>query len=204
MSFFWLCRPLPLLTPYALIGGLWDNAPPMTSLLAIDTSTDACSVALNDDGDIRQQLAVQPRQHNQLLFPMLEEILGPGKRPSLDGIAFSSGPGSFTGLRVGCSAVQGLAYTLNLRCLPVNTLACLAQGAIRRGLASEGQYVLSLIDARVGELYFALFRVDQGMAKEVLPPAVAKPELLEVELPAPTVIAVGDGLALAEHGAWGP
>ena len=171
----------------------------MTSILALDTSTDACSVALYDDGELSQQLKQQPRQHNRILFPMLEELLPAGKRASLDALAYTSGPGSFTGLRVGCSAAQGLAFTLGLPCVPITTLACLAQGAVREGLAANNDLVLSLLDARVGELYFALYRINDGLPEAVTPAAVARPESFPTELPGQRLIAVGDGLALAEH-----
>ena len=168
----------------------------MTTILAIDTSTDACSVAAYHDGHVEQRLEIQPRQHNQLLFPMLEEIMPAGKLEHLDALCYTSGPGSVTGLRVGCSAVQGIAFARGLRCIAVTSLACLAQGVIRQGLASDGDRMLCLIDARVGEIYFALYMIREWLAEEIQAPAIAKPEDLAAHLPDRALIAVGDGLAL--------
>ena len=167
----------------------------MTTILAIDTSTDACSVAVYRDGLVEQRLEIQPRQHNQLLFPMLEELMPPGMLGQVDALCYTSGPGSFTGLRVGCSAVQGIAFAQDLRCMPVTSLACLAQGAIRQGLASEGQQLVSLIDAKVGEIYYAVFTVTAGLPRQQVAPGIARPEDLAMQLPAADLVAVGDGLA---------
>ncbi|MEM1113872.1 MAG: tRNA (adenosine(37)-N6)-threonylcarbamoyltransferase complex dimerization subunit type 1 TsaB [Pseudomonadota bacterium] len=170
----------------------------MPSLLAIDTSTDACSVALSHEGFVTQRLVVEPRRHNQLLLPMLEEILVPGKLRELDAIAYGCGPGSFTGLRVACSAVQGLAFAAQRPCIGVSTLAALAQGAIRDGLAAEGQCVLGLLDARIGEVYAGIYRVMSGRAEEIHGPRVAVPDILSFENAAENVVAVGDGASFVE------
>jgi len=171
----------------------------MSSILAIETSTDACSVALYRDGAVDQRLEIKPRQHNRLLFAMLEEILPAGKLQELDAIAFGNGPGSFTGLRVACSAVQGLAFAADLPCIGVSTLACQAQGALRRGLLSEGDRVISLIDARVKEIYAGAYRIDAGLAVEIEAAVAVPPDSLSVEDNSQPAIAIGNGLVFEEQ-----
>jgi tRNA threonylcarbamoyladenosine biosynthesis protein TsaB len=111
----------------------------MTAILAIETATDACSVALYRDGHYSQRHEVLPRQHNQRLFSMLGELLPAGslRDQGIDALAYGCGPGSFTGLRIAASAVQGLAFASNLPALPVSTLACQVATALRQGV-TEG------------------------------------------------------------------
>jgi len=126
-------------------------------ILALDAVTEACSAALWMDGTLQQRYSVAPREHTRLILPMVDELLqeadlSPG---DLDLIAFDRGPGSFTGIRVTLSVVQGLAFATDLPVLPVSSLAALAHAACRaRGATS----VLSLIDARMGELYWGYYR----------------------------------------------
>ena len=121
----------------------------MTGLLAIETATDACSVAVYLDGQVRERHAIAPRQHSKLLFAMLEELLPGGdlRAQGIDAIAYGCGPGSFTGLRIAASAVQGLAYSSNLPAIAVSTMAVLAQSALRLGegdaRAERGQKLMS-------------------------------------------------------------
>ena len=97
----------------------------MTGILAIDTATDACSVAAFVDGQIRELHEVIPRQHSQRLFGMLRELLPSGdlRSQGIGAIAYGCGPGSFTGLRIAASAVQGLAYANELPAVSISSLA---------------------------------------------------------------------------------
>lgn len=164
----------------------------MTSILAVDTSTEACSVALYRGGEVTALQEIAPRRHNQLLLAMLRDLMPSGPQV-LDAVAYGSGPGSFTGLRIAASAVQGLCFATGLPALPVSTLACQVYRAIRLGHAGEGDYVLSTLDAHIGELYWALYRIDNGRVLEATPAQVVKPGLL-----APSgsgaLVAVGGGL----------
>jgi tRNA threonylcarbamoyladenosine biosynthesis protein TsaB len=172
----------------------------MTGLLAIDTATDACSVALLRDGHVQQCLELAPRRHNQLLFTMLRELLPGGDLRShgVHAIAYGTGPGSFTGLRIAASAVQGLAYASGLPILPVSTLACQAQTALRDALVAEGDTVLSVIDARIGEIYWALFHFEGGLARPLSAAAACVPE--ELAVPGTGVLqVVGSGAAFADQ-----
>src|SRR5690554_7950444 len=98
-------------------------------LLAIDTATEACSVALLVDGQVFDRYAVIPRLHARQLLPMVQQVLdeaGTGLA-AVDAIAFGQGPGAFTGLRIAAGVVQGLAFALDKPVLPVSSLAAIAQ-----------------------------------------------------------------------------
>ncbi|UCE90616.1 MAG: tRNA (adenosine(37)-N6)-threonylcarbamoyltransferase complex dimerization subunit type 1 TsaB, partial [Pseudomonadota bacterium] len=126
-------------------------------LLAIETATEACSVALAVDGDVRDRFEIAPRGHAGLVLPMAKALLaeaGLGLR-ELDALVFGRGPGAFTGLRIAAGVVQGLAYGAELPVVPVSSLATLAQGVSAQTGASD---VLAVFDARMGEVYWGAFR----------------------------------------------
>jgi tRNA threonylcarbamoyladenosine biosynthesis protein TsaB len=153
----------------------------MTGILAIDTATDACSVAVFVDGQYRELHEVAPRQHSQRLFPMLRELLPSGdlQAQGIGAIAYGCGPGSFTGLRIVASAVQGLAFTNALPAVAISTLACQAQTALRLEYVDETSTVLSLLDARINEVYAAVYRFEQGRAVLQRGPVACAPEDIE-------------------------
>lgn len=103
----------------------------MSRILALDTSTDACSVALDLDGRLYGEFVVEPRRHTHLLLPMVERVLAEAgvALSALDAIAFGRGPGSFAGIRIATGAAQGLALGADLPLLPVSTLAAMAVNA---------------------------------------------------------------------------
>ncbi|MDX9741521.1 MAG: tRNA (adenosine(37)-N6)-threonylcarbamoyltransferase complex dimerization subunit type 1 TsaB [Gammaproteobacteria bacterium] len=125
-------------------------------LLAIDTSTIACSVALCIDGEAMERYELAPQRHADLVLPMAESLLSESglALAELDAIAFARGPGAFTGLRIAAAVTQGMAYGADLPVIPVSTLAVLAQGVISDGLADR---VLAAMDARMGEVYWGAF-----------------------------------------------
>jgi tRNA threonylcarbamoyladenosine biosynthesis protein TsaB len=166
----------------------------MTGILAIETATDICSIAVSIDGQIRECYEVAPRQHNQLLFSMLEELLPGGtlKKQGIEFIAYGSGPGSFTGLRIAASAVQGLAYSCGLPVVAVPTLAVLAQNALRCGEVSANDNVLCILDARINEVYSAVYQYEDELALLREGPWACAPANLVLDKPGP-LTAVGDG-----------
>ncbi len=175
----------------------------MPAILALDTATDACSVALARDGVVDSRFEVVPRQHSQRLFTMLEEVVPRGNPADhgIDVLAFNRGPGSFTGLRIACSAVQGLAYSSGLPIAAESTLACMAQGAWRRGHADPEQQVLVLLDARINELYFGLYALRDGCAEAQVPDGVCAPAALPADLGVASgeLLAIGNGLEALEE-----
>lgn len=163
----------------------------MTNILALDTSTDACSVAVSIAGEVQERYAVLPRQHSHLLLAMLEELVPGGdlRAAGIDLLAYGAGPGSFTGLRIAASAAQGMAFAAALPAVAVSSLACQALTALRQGLVVEGDCVLSLMDARIDECYWALFEMGDGLPHTLLSSAVAKPE----HIPVTQILARGSG-----------
>jgi len=151
----------------------------MSKILAIDSSTEACSVALLLDGKVFKRFQLAPRKHAELLLPMVDDILKQAdvSLVELDAIACCVGPGAFTGLRIAVSVAQGLAFASNLPCIAVSSLEMLAIGAFEK---TKANICLSAIDARMKEIYFAIFkRQDDGNAKLLGSECVIDP--LEIE-----------------------
>ncbi|MGK2960087.1 MAG: tRNA (adenosine(37)-N6)-threonylcarbamoyltransferase complex dimerization subunit type 1 TsaB [Candidatus Malihini olakiniferum] len=132
-----------------------------TRILALDTATEACSVALWNDGQIFSIYEECPREHTQRVLPMVQQVLAENgvALSSLDVLAFGQGPGSFTGVRIGIGIAQGLALGADLPMLGISTLATMAQGAWNRMGAT---CVLAAIDARMGEIYWAEYQRDDN------------------------------------------
>lgn len=130
-------------------------------LLAVDTSTEACSAALFIDGDISQQYQVAPREHSKLILKMIDELLSEADIVSkdLNALAFGRGPGSFMGIRVASGIVQGIAFAHAIPVVPVSTLAALSMVAMEQTGASQ---VLAAIDARMQEVYWGCYMRDSG------------------------------------------
>lgn len=134
----------------------------MTTLLALDTSTEACSVALLHGGERWVRHEVVPRLHAQRVLPMVQAVLAEASLPlsSVEAIAFGRGPGAFTGVRIAAGVVQGLAFGLGCPVLPVSDLALLAQRAYREHGVAQ---VAAAIDARMDEVYWGTYRCEQGL-----------------------------------------
>ncbi|WP_146910532.1 tRNA (adenosine(37)-N6)-threonylcarbamoyltransferase complex dimerization subunit type 1 TsaB [Arenimonas daejeonensis] len=163
-------------------------------LLAIETSTEACSVALHMDGDVRELHELAPRRHTQLVLPWAEQLLAEAglRKSQLDAIAVGRGPGAFTGVRLAIAIVQGLALALDRPVLPVSTLAVLA-------MQGQGERFLAAIDARMGEVYLGDFVRDaDGLVSAVSDEIIVPPS----QAPQPTGPrhGVGSGFG-AENGA---
>ncbi|MBN3050709.1 tRNA (adenosine(37)-N6)-threonylcarbamoyltransferase complex dimerization subunit type 1 TsaB [Pectobacterium brasiliense] len=150
-----------------------------TRILALDTATEACSVALWNEGEIHSLFEICPREHTQRILPMVQQVLADSglTLKDLDALAFGQGPGSFTGVRIGIGIAQGLALGADLPLLGISSLATMAQGAFRLTQATR---VLAAIDARMGEVYWGCYQRDsdggwQGESEE----AVLKPEQVQ-------------------------
>ncbi|MDX2299915.1 MAG: tRNA (adenosine(37)-N6)-threonylcarbamoyltransferase complex dimerization subunit type 1 TsaB [Xanthomonadaceae bacterium] len=124
-------------------------------ILAFETATEACSVALWLDGEVRERHALAPRQHAQLALPWAEQLLAEAgvARSQLDAIAVGRGPGAFTGVRLAIALAQGIALGLDRPVFALSTLAVLAQGAAE----APGSTIAAAIDARMGEVYLGAF-----------------------------------------------
>lgn len=150
----------------------------MTSILALDTSSDACSVALGRDGEVWHRHAVESRAHHRLLLPMVEDVLAEaGCAPAdLDAVAFGCGPGSFTGLRIATAVTQAIAWAHDLNVIGVSTLEIMAATAVRSTASAQG--VITLLDARMGECYWNLFRADAGQVHALQADGLATREVI--------------------------
>lgn len=150
-------------------------------ILAIDTSTDACSAAISCEGQVIGYSEVVQRGHTKILLPMIERLLnevGVGLA-ELDAFAFGRGPGSFTGVRIACSVIQALGFGMNKSVIPVSTLRILAQSAYREYGAEQ---VLATLDARMQQIYWGLFEKDiKGIMQPVGDEKVQFSE--EIQLP---------------------
>ena len=152
-------------------------------LLALDTSTEACSVALLLDGESRLRFQLTERSHAELVLPMVESVLDEAgiALTDLDGLAFGRGPGAFTGLRIASGVVQGLALGASLPVAPISSLASVAEQV----LAAAGEPVLVCNDARMGEAYWGVFRREaDGTVTALTEEAVSPPEAVGVGAPA--------------------
>jgi tRNA threonylcarbamoyladenosine biosynthesis protein TsaB len=140
-------------------------------LLAFDTSTEWCTTALWLDGDLRYREVLAGQTHSQILLPMVGELLAEADLAlgRLDGIAYGKGPGSFTGLRIACGVVQGLGLGAGLPVLGVITLEAMAQEARR-------ERVVTALDARMGEIYAAVWQRQDGAWQARSGPALHRPE----------------------------
>ncbi|MDH3316995.1 MAG: tRNA (adenosine(37)-N6)-threonylcarbamoyltransferase complex dimerization subunit type 1 TsaB [Gammaproteobacteria bacterium] len=161
-------------------------------LLALDTSTDACSAAVYADKVIHERYQVAPRRHAQLLLSMVDAVLGETQLnlSDLDALAFGRGPGSFTGVRIAAATAQGLAVGANLPVIPVSSLRALAQTAYSaRGV----RRCAAAFDARMDEVYYGAFEIDaDGIARPVQNERVCLPEDLP-QLPGAGWTGVGPG-----------
>ena len=167
-------------------------------LLAIDTSTEACSVALWLDGEVVERFELAPRRHTELVLPWADELLASAgvAKAQLDAVAVARGPGAFTGVRLAVALVQGIALALDLPVVPVSTLAALACRA-PTGTQSNVE-ILAAIDARMGEVYLGRFAMqDDGLLLTLGEEWMATPALPGV-LDEANLIGVGTGFSASD------
>ncbi len=131
-------------------------------LLALDTSTEACSAAVYVDGETFSTFELAPRAHTQLILPMVDKVLSAAglRLQDMDAVAVGRGPGAFTGIRIGVGVAQGLAMAADKPVLPLSTLAALAQQAY----VQHGEtHVLAGLDARMNEVYWGQYVLQDGL-----------------------------------------
>lgn len=162
-------------------------------LLAFETATEACSVAVWDDGHVLERFEIAPRRHAELALPWAEHLLAEAglARAQLDAIAVSRGPGAFTGVRLGIALAQGIALALDRPVVAASTLAVLAL----RADAPPGARVLAAIDARMGEIYSAAFAIDAAGPQPISGERVGAPEALVLPDDSAGWAGVGTGFA---------
>jgi tRNA threonylcarbamoyladenosine biosynthesis protein TsaB len=159
-------------------------------VLALETSTEYCSVALWQDGAVEERCELVGQKHSEMLIGMLDELLNWAgvKLAQVDGIAFGKGPGSFTGVRIACGVAQGLALGVDIPVAGICTLEALAE-------ASGKSRVIAVLDARMGEVYHAVYEKHKDVWATMSEPCLCMPE------DAPSVhgeewYGVGSGFAL--------
>ena len=130
------------------------------NFLAIDASTEACSVALTYNNQTISEFELAPQSHSLLLLPMIDRLLKKAdiKLAQLDGLIFGQGPGSFTGVRIGVGVAQGLAFAADLKVVGVSTLQVMAQKAYSLHQQVD---VIATIDARMSEIYTARYQANE-------------------------------------------
>jgi tRNA threonylcarbamoyladenosine biosynthesis protein TsaB len=162
-------------------------------ILALETATDACSVALLIDDNLFVEFELAPRQHTKLILPMVGKVLATAGivLTDLDAIAFGRGPGAFTGLRIAAGVTQGLALAADLPVIPISTLAALAQQSYAM---HQHTHIMVALDARINEVYWGCYVAQdnrlilQGKEQVLLPQSVAL-EVLHTE----SWVGVGSG-----------
>lgn len=158
-------------------------------LLSLDTSSDACSVALGVDGDVLERHEIAPRGHTRLILPMIHSLLAEAgvSLNALDALVMGRGPGAFTGVRIAVGVAQGLAFSSQRPVVPVSSLAIVAQEALARSMGGgtneardshpgvnealpsvatpttkQRRTVVAASDARMGEVYWGVYRADES------------------------------------------
>lgn len=164
-------------------------------ILALDTSSQAASAALLEDGKLLGESFINiPTTHSQTILPMAQQLLTAVGIPlaEIDRFAVTCGPGSFTGLRIGLSAIKGMAFALNKPCCGVSTLESLAWN-----LAGWSGLVCPVMDARCKQVYTALFDCSDGTPRRLWEDQALSIEEWQTKLPpGKSVILVGDGARL--------
>ncbi len=147
-------------------------------VLAIETATEACSAALLINDAVSERYQVVPRQQSELILPMVDDLMSEAglSANQLDGIAFGRGPGAFTGVRLASAVTQGIAFAADLPVMPVSTLAAMAENIFQNYNTDR---VFTAIDARMKEIYWAVFARDQDNVNTIQAEVVVAPESVE-------------------------
>ena len=173
----------------------------MANLLIVDASSSLCSVALVAGSEVLSLEERQPRKHAQRLLPLVDDILSEAgvARQQLDGVAFGRGPGSFTGIRIAISVVQGMALGLELPVLGVSSLEMLASAAVHDPSAnslSNDVQVTAIMNAHMGEVFWGRYVVADGLAALTGEEKVGTPESCHESLTDFNGMVLGNGIPL--------
>ncbi len=163
-------------------------------LLAVETSTEACSAALFIDDEINEIFELAPREHTKRILPMVDGLMAQAQLSpnQLDGIAFSCGPGSFTGVRIATGIAHGIALGADLPVAPISTLASIAQTFFNKNTET---LAFTAMDARMSEIFWGVYEKDiEGYARlvgqEVVTPAT------DIQFPKRLGVGIGTGFSL--------
>ena len=165
-------------------------------LLSLDSSAVTASVALTDgDRVIKSEFVNSGLTHSETLLPMVKRVMGDNEFSSLDAVAITAGPGSFTGVRIGVATVKGIAFAGNSPCYGVSTLEAIAYNFV-----DENCVVCAVMDARRMQFYNAIFKVEKGIVSRITPDrAISIDDLREELKQYDSVIIAGDGAALCSQ-----
>lgn len=146
-------------------------APSAVNLIALETSTEYCSLAVSRGARVFERSFHAGQRHSELALPSLRELLNEAQldMDAIDGIAFGAGPGSFTGLRIACGLAQGLALARSLPVAGIGTLLALAEN-------SGADKAIACLDARMGEVYHGVYQKSGGVWIEIEAPGVYRPD----------------------------
>jgi tRNA threonylcarbamoyladenosine biosynthesis protein TsaB len=174
-------------------------------LLAVETSTQACSAALYIDGNVCERFELTANEHTKLILPMIDSLMSDaGLKPQqLDALAFGCGPGSFTGVRIATGVIQGIAFGADLPVVPVSTLAAIAQdffdknddkvqGERLKAELSNFNVAFTAMDARMGEIFWGVYQRDEKGFAELIGKESVIPAT-DVEFPDRNGIGIGSG-----------
>lgn len=165
-------------------------------LLSLDSSAVTASVALTDgDRVIKSEFVNSGLTHSETLLPMVKRVMGDNEFSSLDAVAITAGPGSFTGVRIGVATVKGIAFAGNIPCYGVSTLEAIAYNFV------DGNCIVcAVMDARRLQFYNAIFKVENGTVSRLTPDrAISIDDLREELKQYDSVIIAGDGAALCSQ-----
>ncbi len=164
------------------------------NILAIETATEYCSVALQAGSDVISRHQHAPREHASLLLPWVEQLLAEAglSLNQVDAIAYGRGPGSFTSLRLGIGVVQGLAFGADIGVTGISSLAALAQSS---AMLEAGRLLLIATDARMQEVFSASYRVtEEGLVVAETGESVAPPQ--QILIPPGPCFGLGNGFSV--------
>ena len=165
-------------------------------VLAIETATAVCSIAVVENGVVLGERSFEERQmHSEKIIALIDQSLRASSltMKEIEGLAISIGPGSFTGLRIGLSTAKGIGCALGIPLAAVSTLEALASRVVGERTTAEGSYVLAAIDARRDEVYAAGYRMKKKLEEQIRPCAIEARSLIRLVGREPNVLLVGDG-----------